>query len=58
MKYLVTFTKHYEYWIEADDDQEAVDKGYEEFCRERKIPVADTSYDEILVEPQESEDAD
>ena len=58
MQYLVTFTQHHEYWVEADTEEEAEELGYRTFCAEQRIPIANTYYDEVSVEPQEDEDAD
>lgn len=53
-KYIVTFTKYYTYEIEANDEDEAIDIALEEnFYPEMRCPIADYSYDEVEVEPNE-----
>lgn len=48
-KYDVYFTKYYHYVVEADDEDEAFDFAYEDFVSEMRIPIADTSYDEVEI---------
>lgn len=58
MQYLVMFTQYYEYLVEANSEEEAKELGYRKFSAEQRIPIADTHYDEVSVEPQEEENAD
>lgn len=53
-KYTVTFIKYYSYDIEADNEDEAIDLAYDEkFYPEMRSPIADCTYDEVEVEPNE-----
>ena len=54
--YEVTFTQYSTYGVEANNEREAVDKAYHEFCRDASYPVANTHYDEVDVEEIEDED--
>jgi len=56
MQYLVTFTQHYEYLVDAEDEQEAEKKAYEQFNSDMHYPVARTSYDECEIECSEDEE--
>lgn len=56
-KYNVYFTRCYHYVVEADNEDEALDFAYDDFVSEARIPVADTSYDEVeIIEETEDED--
>ncbi len=50
MKYLVTFTKYFEYWVEADSEKEAKELAFEEFESYQKSPVAVVDFDDVNVE--------
>lgn len=53
-KYTVTFIKYYTYEVEADNEDEAIDLAFEEnFYRDMHSPIADCTYDEVEVEPNE-----
>ena len=53
-KYTVTFIKYYTYDIEADNEDEAIDLAFDEnFYPEMRHPIADYTYDEVEVEPNE-----
>lgn len=56
MKYRVTFCQYSVYDVEADSEDDAIDKGYEEFRVEMSRPIANTVYDEVEVEEIEEED--
>ena len=56
MKYLVTFTQHHEYFVEADSEDEAEKIAHELFNSDMRSPVATTFYDEMAIEPQEEDD--
>lgn len=56
MWYLVTFTQYHEHWVEANNEEEAEELGYQKFCAEQRTPIADTHYDEVSVELQEDEE--
>ena len=49
MKYTVTFVKYYDYEIEANNENEAMDKAYEEYCNSMHSPIADTTYDDVEI---------
>lgn len=53
MQYLVTFTKNYEFWIEAKNEDEAKEKAEKEFDNEMKYPASSCLYDEVFVESLE-----
>lgn len=55
MNYKVVYIKYYEYYVEADSEDEAEGKAYEQFESEMLYPVADTSYDEVEVEGEDNE---
>lgn len=53
-KYTVTFIKYYSYDVEADDEDKAIDIAYEtSFYRDTHSHIADYTYDEVEVEPNE-----
>lgn len=58
MQYIVTFTQYHEYWVEANNEEEAEKHGYEMFVSDMRTPIANIGYDEVSVEPQEDENAD
>lgn len=49
MKYTVTFVKYYDYEIEANNENEAMDKAHEEYCNSMRSPIADTTYDDVEI---------
>ena len=55
-EYRVVFTREYEYNIEANDADEALDIAYEKFRDRCLTPVANTSYDWVEVECLDEED--
>lgn len=57
MKYSVTFTQHYEYEVDAQNECEAFTKTHEKWCAEMRSSVANTVYDdvEIICEEEEEE---
>ena len=50
MEYNVIFIRQYEYIIEAENDEEAFKKGHKEFLSECYIPIANTEYDDVIIE--------
>lgn len=48
--YAVTFCQYHVYWVEANDESEAENKAYEEFRNDMTSPVANCSYDEVIVD--------
>ena len=58
-EYLVTVTQYHEYWVDANNENEAQKLGLEEFEADMRRAVADIHYDEVDVELlEEDEDAD
>ena len=55
-EYRVVFTREYEYNIEANDADEALDIAYEKFRDICLTPVANTSYDWVEVECLEEDE--
>lgn len=53
MEYVVTFVQNHVYFVEADDECEAEDKAYEQFRSDMRTPIANTHYDEVIVEEEE-----
>lgn len=45
--YRVDFTKYYSYYVEAENEDEAIEIAEEDFRAEMRIPIADTTYDEV-----------
>lgn len=52
-QYTVTFTKYYEYSVDADNEYEAKKKAIRCFEEDMSRPFADTSYDDVEVEEEE-----
>lgn len=55
-EYLVTVTQYHEYYVDAEDENEAQKLGIKEFEADMRRAVADTHYDEVDVECCEEED--
>ena len=49
MKYRVSFVQWYDYYVEADSEEEAVDIAEEDFVSDMRTPIANTTYDEVNV---------
>lgn len=45
--YRVYFTKYYDYYVEAENENEAIDIAEAEFRADMSSPIADTTYDEV-----------
>lgn len=58
MRYQVTFTKYYFYDVEGHDVDTAIDEAYKLFRSEMTCPIADTSYDQLDIEPLNEEEED
>lgn len=56
MEYLVTVTQYHEYYVDAEDENEAQKLGIKEFEADMRRSVADIHYDEVDVELLEEED--
>ena len=50
MEYLVTVTQYHEYYVDAEDENEAQKLGIKEFKADMRRAVADIHYDEVDVE--------
>lgn len=46
-EYRVTFVKYYNYYVEADNEDIAIDIAEEDFRADMRCPIADTTYDEV-----------
>ena len=55
MKYRVSFIQWYDYYVEADSEEEAVDIAEENFVSDMRTPIANTTYDEVNVYEVEEE---
>ena len=55
-RYTVTFTQHYTYEIEAENEDAAENEAYEEFESDMRYPVAHTFYDEIEIKCNEEDE--
>ena len=53
MLYNVRFIQSYEYEIEAEDENEAFEKGKKEFYSDVYSPIANTIYDDYEIEEVE-----
>ena len=47
MSYRVYFTKYYTYYVEAENEDEAIEIAKEVFRADMRCPIADTTYDEV-----------
>ena len=54
--YHVTFSKYYDYDVEAYNEDDAHDKAYEMYASEMRSPIADTTYDEMDIECEDIEE--
>lgn len=52
MKYTVRFAQWYNYEIEADSEDEAVELTQEEFWHDMRSPIANLIWDEMIVEDE------
>lgn len=55
-KYIVRFAQWTEYEIEANSAGEAIEQAEEEFDYDMRRPIANTVWDEIIVENEEGEE--
>lgn len=55
MKYRVSFVQWYDYYVEADSEEEAIDMAEEDFVSDMRTPIANTTYDEVNVYEIEEE---
>ncbi len=45
--YRIYFTKYYTYYVEAENEDEAIEIAEEDFRMDMRSPIADTTYDEV-----------
>lgn len=55
MKYRVSFVQWYDYYVETNSEEEAVDIAEEDFVSDMRTPIANTTYDEVNVYELEEE---
>ena len=55
-KYRVMFTEHYEFEVEAENEDEAYEIGFGDCQCEKNCSIAHTNYDEVEVECLDEED--
>ena len=55
MKYRVSFVQWYDYYVETDSEEEAIDIAEEDFVSDMRTPIANTTYDEVNVYEVEEE---
>ena len=53
-KFKVVFVQNHEYFVEAEDETEAEDIAYREFQSDMRRPVAQTWWDDIEVEEEDT----
>ena len=56
MEYLVTVTQYHEYYVDAENEDEAERIGLKKFEADMRRAVADIHYDEIEVESLERDE--
>jgi hypothetical protein len=54
--FTVRFIQQYEYQVEANDVDEAMDNAEEEFSYDMHSPIANTVWDEMIVEDENGEE--
>lgn len=54
--YTVRFIQEYTYQVEANDVDEAMDNAEEEFSFDMRSPIANTAWDEMIVEDEDGEE--
>lgn len=54
--YTVSFAQWHTYEVEADDPDEAIDIAQEDFIQDMCRPIANTIYDEVMVENEDGEE--
>lgn len=52
-EYRVTFVKYYNYYVEAENEDEAIEIAEEKFETDKRRPIADITYDEVECENYE-----
>jgi hypothetical protein len=54
--FTVRFIQQYEYEVEANDVDEAMDNAEEQFSYDMRSPIANTVWDEMIVEDENGEE--
>lgn len=57
-KYLVTYTQHHEYSVEAENEEEAEKLAFIDFRIDMRSSIANLHYDEVTIEEQEEDETD
>lgn len=55
-KYRVVFTEYYDFEVEAEDEDEAYEMGFERYETIKRCPIANLCYDGVEVECLDEED--
>jgi hypothetical protein len=50
MKYCIKFAQWYEYEVEAENIDEAIEAAEENFCDDMRSPIANIVWDEVVVD--------
>ena len=56
MKYVVTFYQTSSFVVDAENEDEALDKASPLFDEAMRRPIARTDYDDVEIEPENSEE--
>lgn len=56
MKYTVIFTQYHHYEVDADNENKAYNRAYNEFIADMKSPIANTNYDEVDIYSEEDDE--
>jgi len=56
MKYTVIFTQYHTYEVDADNENRAYNRAYNEFIADMKSSIANTNYDEVDIYSEEDEE--
>lgn len=55
-KYTVTFVQYYDYEVDANNMQDAKVKAHRQFIDDVSSPIANSGYDEVIVERWDEDD--
>lgn len=55
-KYRIVFTEYYDFEVEAENEDEAYEIGYDMYGTVKRCPIANLCYDEVEVECLDEED--
>ena len=56
MNYTISFAQWVSYEIEADNPDEAIEQAEKQFDRDMRSPIANTVWDEMIVENEDGEE--